>query len=224
YIGVPSGSDEFVLGIFDGDTGKNSDNNPNWTQGYWDTGNFELLFSLYADPDKDGEDSPSHLVGQSTGNTANPLTGSGAGMACEARSAMMGDNAWWDLLVETGALAEATTGNYFYRLDVAIAPGELDGGEATGLSSFKLRTNGASVSAGPGTLAFITPINTMQDFNVLYPNNNGVADPGATDYDGTWSFFFEVANQEETFEIWNGDFDCGDAFGSLEDTDDPNTP
>jgi hypothetical protein len=136
---------------------------------------------------------------------------------------VMPNNQWWSALINTSAAAQSGSGNYFYRLDVEFSDFNPN---TDAWSNFKLRTTGHSISAAPGVMTFAAPMQTISDFNIVFPGNNGLNDPdpmGTTTYNGTWPFLFEFANPFGQFEIWNGDLDAGNASGSVVDTDDANT-
>lgn len=219
YLAALPGTTEIEFGIFDGDTGRGPFGAGDWTNGHWDYRSDQLVYRLYADPDKDG--STANLVGEWLGNDPNATSGSGGGSTWISDSSFMPDNAWWNCTFTTSATGEATSGNFFYRLDV-----EFENPASTqSWSNFKLRTDGFSISTAPAQiLAFSSPIHTMQDFFIQYPNNNGVTDPGTPNYDGRWTFYVAEANPIDEFEVWNGDFDFGNWQGTSVDTDDPNTP
>jgi uncharacterized repeat protein (TIGR01451 family) len=221
YIAAQPGTTDLELSIFDGDTGRGPAGVGDWTNGNWDYRSDELRYRLYADPDKDGNTSSGNLVGEWLGNTSNATTGTGGGSSWISDRATMPNNDWWNMTFDTSATGEATSGNFFYRLDIEFAnPSSSDT-----WSNFKLRTNGFSISTAPNQiLAFSSPLHTLQDFYVQYPNQQGVSNPGVSNYDGSWQFYVAEANPISEFTVWNGDFDAGNWAGTSVDTDDANTP
>jgi uncharacterized repeat protein (TIGR01451 family) len=216
-----------LFGIFDGDCGKDSLGALNWEDGYWDykgsqgdtpvgtlpgMGN-ELVYELYADPDKDLL-TPNVLLATWRSDTVNAVDLTGRVSFIDGPS--MFDNNWWNVLVETGPEAQAPSLNYFYRLVIRFR----DPVANDLWCNFKLRTSGASVSvAGGQVLAFAAPLVTEQDFVAMYP-----VFPGPSVYNGEWNFAQLIPNPLTSFDVWNGDFDYGNAFGTPTfDTDDPNT-
>jgi len=53
-IVVSAGLPSFDIGFFDGDTGKDSTGAINVSNGHWDSGPSQAIYSLYADPAGDG--------------------------------------------------------------------------------------------------------------------------------------------------------------------------
>jgi len=120
FFGVPSGASEFTVGIFDGDTSNNWDS----ACGSTDT----LLYTLYADPMKDG---------------------AGTTVAGTWDNHGMPNDAWYDQVFPVGADAMAPSGNYFYRLEVQWQ----DPVMADDVNNFKVRSD-AQMSIAPGTFGF----------------------------------------------------------------------
>lgn len=219
YLAALSGTPSIEFSIFDGDTGRGPAGPTDWINGNWDYRSDQLVYRLYADPSKNG--STSNLVGQWLGNDANATSGSGSGSTWISDGAIMPNNGWWNCTFTTSATGQAGSGNYFYRLDIEFQ----NPASTESWSNFKLRTNGYSIStASNQILAFSSPIHTLQDFYLQYPNNNGLGDPGTPNYDGLWRFYVAEANPITEFVVWNGDFDYGDWQGTTTDSDDANTP
>lgn len=116
WIGVPGNKISFDLGIFDGDSGKDSTGNLDVWKGNWDDGTLESTYALYADPMKDGNNST--LLKTWLGNTDN-----------------LPDNAWFSQTINNVDSAKAPSKHYFYRLEITqTAMGK-------GSNAFKLRSN-----------------------------------------------------------------------------------
>jgi len=200
----------FEIGIFDGDSGLDNTGALNVTGGNWDTTETECVYTLYADPGKDGPPSDPAtevVVAQWLGNTN-----------------AMPNNAWFAQTVNNDAAALSGDGKvYNYRLTVSRDPA------GSGISAFKLRVKSAIISSGRSDLvdsnfAIVGMMGTMQDINILYPEFVDWENPGASPYDGTWEFYFDVPSGATTISFWDGDFDRGpDADGVDKDTDDLNT-
>lgn len=158
-----------------------------------------LVYTLIADPQGDG--SGTFVVDQWLGNT-------------------LPDNAWMDATVTTGPEAQTPSGHYFYLLRVEssnpLAPNNW--------SNFKVRTSGSittSASINPVAFAFAAPFFSGREGIILFPN---APDLSVTTYNGEWSFFVDVFQSPNAFEVWDGDFDFGDFANVSLDTDDPDTP
>lgn len=218
-VAVPAGSSSFEIGIFDGDTngGPPSLDNPDFINGSWDTGDSQVEFVLFADPDADG--SGSVEVGR--------WNGSG-----------MPDNDWFSINLPTSSTALSQSGHYFYTLRATL----LDPTSNT-QSAFKLRTTGY-LSLRPLSFGYMVPQAGGDEFYVIYPDlltAPNWSDPNLylttrTTYDGTWAFFLDVPTDQSLFEVWEGDFDHGSGSGTeligwpsaqaiadAKDTDDPDT-
>ena len=200
WIGVPAGMTNFELGIFDGDSGRTNSGVISWPQGNWDTTTAESIFTLYADPLKNGEGS--FVVGQWRGNTDN-----------------MPNNDWFSVSLDQAEQAKAPSGHYFYRLVVSRAvPGP-------GVNGFKLRST-AYLSAGLSNMvnasfAIVGAYANMNDFAILHPEyTNDWRNPGPSNYNGEWLIPFYVPNELELLEVWDGDFDHGSWNGVSLDEDD----
>ncbi len=193
-------SDSFNLSIFDGDSGAGG---ANWNEGNWDLQKASVTYTLYADPAHDG--SGSMVVG--TWN-----------------SAVMPNNAWYDITINNVQEAMDENGDYIYRFVATLdttAPGIL--------STFKLKSPNAYVSVAGGenvsaTFGIVGSVITMSDAYIIYPNAPSLAN---TTYGGAWEFYFTLPEGENggtVIEIWNGDADRGSSTGDADaDTDDPNT-
>jgi SdrD B-like domain len=201
-IGVPKGTTTFTVGIFDGDSkGTDSSNVAHWDSGSPAT----YSYTLYDDPNRN----------HSTAVVA-PLSGQPT-----VSSAAMPDNAWIDLTVHTDAGAQAPSGNYFYLLRV-----ELTTPLIANLNAFKVRTSGANVGGSslfptPEPFSYIANIFGSADLQIVYPSFPSIT---PTTYDGSFDFYFEQAVSQRDITVWDGDFDFGKFDGSVNDTDDPDTP
>jgi uncharacterized protein YegL len=222
WIEAPPGSASFDVGIFDGDSGRDSEGNINMSGGNWDDTETNTTYTLYADPVRDGTGMT--VVGQWQGNDSNPTADPTNGW-WTASSETMPNNAWYDITVKNMAAAQNPNGNYYYRFE-ATRP--VEGG---GANAFKLRSHG-SLTSGRAELvdanfALVGMLATQQDLPIIYPDWTGdYNNPGpTTTYDGNWEFYFEVPAGTKTLSLWDGDFDRGTASNPVEggDTDDPNT-
>jgi hypothetical protein len=203
WIGVPAGQATFELGIFDGDSGRNDAGEIDMFSGNWDTTEVETIYTLYADPLKDGQGLT--IVGQWYGNQD-----------------LMPNNAWFNVTLDTGAAARAPSGNYFYRLETSWAD------LGSGINTIKVRSSGY-VSLGRADLVnvnfgIVGMIATFYDIPIIYPEWDGDwNDPGPSTYSGNWSLYFHLPEDVSVVEFWDGDFDRGSWDGTSLDTDDPNT-
>lgn len=201
WVTVPADWGTFELGIFDGDSGKDNNGNINLKGGNWDDTTTEATYTLYADPAKNG------LVGQ---------------QVAQWMGQSMPNNAWFNQTLNQDPRAlTPDKKNYIYRLEVTQPI------QSGGLNGFKLRSTGW-MSAGRASLvnaelAFMGALMTMPDFNILYPQNQGLTKPGVSKYNGDWQWYFYLPTNTVTLEIWDGDFDRGSYNGFGLDTDDPNT-
>ncbi len=229
-IAVPDGSTAFEVGIFDGDTGKNTAGQLVDPGGSWDAGTAQLEYTLYADPQ--GNSTGSVVIGRWFGNSPNPTSGS----LWTASSATMPDNQWWSANVGVSTAARSAAGHYFYRLVVRL----LDL-QASVISAFKLRTSG-TVSLVPGSIGIMGVLNQYTDAYNIYPTWAGdypPADPfffanAPTTYDGSWRFFLDLGTSATELRLWDGDLDLGNSAAVTEpsqltltpsaDTDDPDSP
>ncbi|MDY7092234.1 MAG: SdrD B-like domain-containing protein [Acidobacteriota bacterium] len=197
-IAVPSSWSSFEVGIFDADAEA--------TNGNWDVGAAPFMYSVYADPMKDG--STMTLV-------AGPF-------ACTT----LPNNTWFDVSIDVGPEAQAPSGHYFYRLIVAPQDPSL-----TVLNSFKVRSSGVlSIGVDQQPFGFYAAIQSMADAQILYPDfpeyypDALPGEPGYTAYDGEFTFYLDVQAGGEEMVVWDGDLDHGAWDGSTRDTDDPDTP
>ena len=171
------------LGIFDGNTG-----------GMWDEGSIGLVFTLYADPKMEAEDS--FLVATWMGNT-------------------MPDNDWFTVIIPNIPEAKSPAGTYFYHLNVKnAAPG------ANYWSNFKVRSDGVTMVL-PKVFSFTAGLHVPADLPVIYPSYPALT---PTTYDGEIDFHFYVPTSRSNVAIWDGDMDHGSYDLAFKDTDDPDTP
>jgi len=202
WIAVPGDQETFKLEIFDGDSGKDDTGTLNSRNGNWDNTTTEVIYTLYADPLKNG--AGSKVIGTWFGNTDN-----------------MPNNAWFSIELNNDPEAQAPSGHYFYMLRANRAP------EGGGISNFKVRSTGY-LSTGRdyllgSSLGIVGGVVTTKDVALLYPNYRGPYNPGQGVYNGDWSFSFYVPNKTTKIQIWDGDFDRGTSQTISSDTDDPNT-
>lgn len=208
HITVPGSESEFELGWFDGDTCGGS----GCPGGHWDLGNAEIIYTLYADPLRNG----------STAVVINTWSGNGTGGANSGTP--MPDNDWFSVTQSNDVAAQASSGEYIYRLEA-----QLEDGTLTAISDFKIRTTGTLSLALGEPFSFEGGFRgTAQEIAIVYPGYPPNFTP--TTYDGEWSFFMdvEVAPDEVIHEItvWDGDLDHGsylDTAPGTGDTDDPDT-
>jgi hypothetical protein len=197
---VPAGATSFTLGVFDGDGGEVDGTGKR----HWDLGaSIPYTYTLYADPLADG--SGTTIVDLSSGV---PVTS----------SSTMPSNAWIDYAISTSPDALAPSGNYFYRLKIVLLNTVVDS-----YNAFKLRTNGVvSIRLADQPFSYIASLSNADEARIIYPLFPVVV---PTTYDGTFRFFFDVAEPRTEISVWDGDFDHGDFSGLLaRDTDDPDTP
>ena len=201
-LAAPADATSFVVNLFDGDTGRpDGANRP-----HWDLGTRQLVYSLYADPLRQGSTAPANLIGQWFGNAMNPTSGA----LWTSSAAQMPDNDWWAVEVATSTSAQAPSGNYFYTLTIET-DGVCNVGEQL-KSNIKLAASAPMSFLVPrfGIVAALRQINN--DGPIVYP---GTFPPPAgfvnapTTYDGTFEFFLNVAPGESDLAIWDGDFDFG---------------
>ncbi len=168
--------------------------------GMWDNGTVPLVYTLYANPNLTHD--TSMQVAQWTG-------------------ASMADNAWTDLIVDQDDRAMAPSGDYFYFLQIELPNVQT----VNTVSNFKLRSNSPIELATDASFAYVIPLNTMAEFNIIYPGYaTNPSDPFAiTTYDGTWDIYLNVPTSSPNFSIWDGDTDYGSYDCSLYDTNDPDT-
>jgi hypothetical protein len=201
-IGVPKGTTNFTVGVFDGDS-KGADLSLN---SHWDSGSPAIYtYTLYEDPNRD------HAA-----QTIAPL-----GLLPTQLSTTMPDNAWVDFAVNTDAGAMAPSGNYFYLLRITLTTPLIPN-----LNAFKVRTSGANVGGSslfpsPEPFSYIANIFGSADLQIVYPSFPSVT---PTTYDGSFDFYFEQPVSQRDITVWDGDFDYGKFDGSVNDTDDPDTP
>ncbi len=242
------GNATFEVGIFDGDALQNAIDFEDFT--WWDRVSgrppLELLFSVFQDPEGNGQ-----------GNGVVVARWSSQGSAGNNTGQPMPDNEWFSRTLPNDPGAQTEQGFYSYQLVVSVlAPDPNPAGEA--LNPFKLRTDGViSITAG-SAFNYIAPIDNFFDIITIYPDidffdpacigpPNGMGgycdpdDPSCclfnTNYDGNWKFCMVVPDGLNTLDIWDGDLDygssagdpnppftCNFATGVALDTDDQNTP
>ena len=234
-MAIPADQTTFTISFFDGDTGGLDGAG----KAHWDLGNRQLVYSLYADPLRQGVISPANLIGSWKGNDPNPLVDPDPGHPAPlwtASAAQMPDNAWWGATITTSVQAQSPSGNYFYVLQIG-----LDGACAP------LEQTVANVKiAASNPMSFLVPRFGLEaslrqianDGPIVYPG--GFPPPGndfvhaPTTYDGTFQFFFRLPGGETDLRLYDGDFDhgsvalvglpSGTVLSPCADTDDPDTP
>ncbi len=205
-ISVPAGTTTFTVGLFDGE----SRGLDLAGVSHWDTSSLGIFsYTLYADPNRDH-----------SATTVVPLSGLPVQL-----STTMPDNAWIDFTVNTGAVAQAPSGNYFYLLRIQLTVPALT------LNAFKVRTGGAQVGGSslfpsPKPFSYIAALTGnittgVGDLSIVYPNFPAAT---PTTYDGSFSFYFDEPVTQHDITVWDGDLDRGKFDGTDKDTDDPDTP
>ena len=165
------------------------------TGGQWDNGTTPSLYRVDNDPLGDG---------------------SGSVVAVpEISGAVMADNAWYNITVNTSDAAKSPSGNYFYHIHISNS----DPTKAS-QNSFKIRTTG-NVEMAPEAFAFVGSLITLADAKVIYPNYPSLT---TTTYDGNWDMFAYVPSTSPAFSVWDGDLDYGSADCTINHTPDPETP
>ncbi|MEM7051769.1 MAG: hypothetical protein AAF604_19040, partial [Acidobacteriota bacterium] len=189
---VPSTSSEFTLSFFDGETGGADVDGLE----HWDVGDRQLEFLLYADPLLTGTTDAASLVGRWTGNDPNPLADPGG--LWTTSEAQMPDNDWWGATIQTSASAQSPSGFFHYNLVI-----QLDGDCITGEvleSNIKVASSNPMTFLVPsfGLVAALREV--VNDAAFVYPTVNfaDLSNPrvfvdAPTSYDGTFTFFFSVA-------------------------------
>lgn len=203
WISVPGDQDQFEVGIFDGDSGKDGAGSINLAGGHWDNTTVETTYTLYADPLKNGRGET--VVGRWYGNQ-DPMP----------------DNDWFNIQLDHLTEAKGPSGHYYYRFE-ATRPVEGYGGNAFKLRSTGYLTTGKS-EVSNANFGLTGMLATMNDVYILYPEFGGnVNNPGPSTYSGEWEFYFYIPNDVEILSIWDGDFDFGTSETISPDTKDFNT-
>jgi hypothetical protein len=190
WIGVPADQETFEVGIFDGDSRRG---------GNWDTTDTQSIYTIYADPLKNGL---GDHVDVWRGNDDN-----------------MPNNDWFNITLNHVEQAKSPSGHYYYRME---ATREVAG---PGVNGFKLRSTGY-LSTGQSNLvnasfAIVGMYSGANDARILYPQyTGGVGALGPSPYTGEWLIPLYLPNEVEYLELWDGDFDFGSWDGSALDEDD----
>lgn len=193
YIAVEKSATNFTLGVFDGDQSGLWD----YTMGTPD----EMLFSIYADPLKNG----TYTIPVDT-----------------LSSTVMYDDAWFLTTYGVSAAAKAPSGNYFYRMEIQWATPSI----SNDINSFKLCSSG-QVSIAMDAFGFIGAPVSKGDPGVGAddPNPGEINDPYANSYNGTWNFYFYFNESATSIKIVEGDADHGLDSDSVETPNlDPDGP
>jgi hypothetical protein len=232
-MAVPAGQTNFTISFFDGDTGGSD----GVGKKHWDVGNRQLVYSLYADPLRQGTPLPANLIGSWKGNDPNPLIDPSHPTPLWTASAVqMPDNDWWGATITTSAEAQAPSGNYFYILQIGL----------DGACALAEQTEANVKIAASNPMSFLVPrfglVAALRQFvndgPIIYPGPT-FPPPGndflhaPTTYDGTFQFFFRLPGGETDLRLYDGDFDHGSvALAGVPsgapltpcfDTDDPDT-
>ena len=204
---IVSGNEtEFSVGIFDGDS-----NSPVASEKNWDVGvPYLVQYTIKIDPDMD-DNGP---------------------IVYEEFSTNLPNNAWADVTLPTDGQAINADGDFVYTLSVT-AIGQLNPMLPDLVSNaFKVRSSGLvaidEIFTFSPTAVSDTPDTDPSDLNIIFPNYDpsdgvGPEDKEGANYDGTFSFFFDVPENVLELEFWDGDADRGNFDGTEIDTDDPNT-
>lgn len=198
-IVIPAGTNDFQLGIFDGDhlNGANG-------EFHWDNGDFPVSgvfrYTLKSDPDRDNNGPP----------------------VFEVLSDDLLDNDWVDINVINRPQALDENGDYVYTFTIALTNG------ISSANQFKIRSSEGIIEIDE-IFSFIANVTSQWDIPIVFPNFNaedgfGPEDLPGNNYDGTFTFFFEVPEDAIELTFWDGDADRGSFDGTGTDTDDPNTP
>lgn len=196
---VPPDVETFQIGIFDGD-------HLNGAGGefHWDTGNPLIpgtyLYSLKADPDRDNNGQQIFAVIDTD----------------------LLNNDWVDFEIENSPLALDADGNYVYTFSITLT------NNVSSSNVFKIRLSEGQLEIDE-IFTFIANASSAFDLPIIYPNIDGtdITNPAnltPTTYDGTFTFFFNIAEPAVELVFWDGDADHGNFDGTSEDTDDQNTP
>ncbi|MBI5352498.1 MAG: hypothetical protein HZB50_07670 [Chloroflexi bacterium] len=173
------------------------------SSGLWDAGtsHMPLTYTLFADPAITGD--TSIQVAQWTGTS-------------------MADNDWTAFTISQDTRAMAPSGDYFYHLQVDLP----DASTVDTVSSFKIRSDAPVEMSANRSFAYMIPLWTIAESNIIYPNGYPTAFPNnvATTFDGTWDLYFNVPAPTPSFVIWDGDMDFGTYDCSANDTHDMDTP
>jgi hypothetical protein len=157
WISVPGNQADFNLAIFDGDSGKDANGDLNKSNGHWDLTTVESIYTLYADPLKDG-------TGQTVLNT------------WHGNQDNMPDNSWFEVTIPNTDAAKAPSGHYFYRLEISQ---EI---QSVGENQFKLRSTGylSAGQANKGGSAFgvVADVATLSDVKIVFPQFQSVSNMG----------------------------------------------
>lgn len=242
HITSIAGDDEFEIGVFDGDA-----------IGRWDisndTGAAELEYTLFFDPDGDGT---------GTGNGVVYATWSSDGSFGDNIGSPMPDNDWFIAVLPNDPQAMTNLASFSYVLRIVNI-----NTPATALNAFKVRSDSLLTLPAGEAFNYVGQQFGLEDFQTIYPNfvlddpecfnpaptamgGFGIrlfcdqTDPDCclneTTYDGSWDFYFNLPENINTLDIWDGDLDYGSASANADatlcinpdgvnvDTDDPNTP
>ncbi len=202
-LAVPAGTTTFSIGIFDGDAGEIQ---ASTGESRWDSGAVPTPFeyTLLADP-----------LGDGSGATIIELLPGQPSIA----SSLLPNDDWANFAINTTAVAQSPSGNFFYRLRIVnLMP------SVPVVNAFKIRTDGQTlISPTAQPFSYIANFGpSLTDVQTVYP---GFPAATPTTYDGSFIFYFEMPAALPELELFDGDFDRGDFDGiNNQDTDDPNTP
>ncbi len=196
---VPAGVETFSLGIFDGDhqNGFNTGGEFNW-----DSGPASELYNYAVKIDPDRDNNGATVFG--------------------VQSSDLPDNNWADFNITNDPAAQDADGNHVYTITIT----HITGGNA--LNAFKIRTD-VGILEIDEIFTFVANMGSLTDIPIVYPEANFLdgfqpEDLNGTTYDGTFTFFFDIAEPAVELVFWDGDTDIGNFDGTTNDTDDLNTP
>ncbi len=226
-----AGTTSFDFGVFDGDGGEIE---PSTGKSRWDVGaTVDFDYAIFASPPGGPEVQLDLTVSPAAPGGCSPTVVLGELIpdpACSVPSSAFPNNAWLDFTVDSsGTEGEAPSGIKVYRLEVRQMV-------ATGITSnvFKVRTTGqVTIRLGEQPFSYAATLGALpEDVRILTPD----ADFENSNYDGKWSFFFDVEADQENLIVWDGDLDHGRFDGDRtctpqpeclvaggQDTDDPDT-
>lgn len=137
---------------------------------------------------------------------------SGSVQVWQKLSTDLRNNRWDNFSFAVGPGAETALGSYYYRLEVLVQDPQ-----TFLVNSFKVRVRDGFINIRPPQpFAFMPFMQKAREIAIINP-------PSGTKYNGKWVFKFKVPEPTRTIEIWDGDFDHGNARGTVLDDDNVNT-
>lgn len=191
---VPEGTEQFSVGIFDGDAPGVLDD------GNWDLGGpTDFSYSLLIDPDQNNE---GQIIFQTSATD-------------------LPNNDWADFTFNTSPEAQNAEGNFVYTLKISLLEDSLafNGFKVRSTAPLSLDEPfgiAANVSSNQDG-SIIYPNSNIEDG--VQPEDYAVST-----YDGSICLFFRVPFELDELTIWDADLDHGNQDGTDFDTDDPNSP